>query len=426
MSGAVDSAVYDYFSLLLREPESHSSLGAGLEPEAESTLVLSEESADPNKGIAQELPSSLGGEPGQTSINVLADTLPGKGENSTYAYNPGARVADFGIKGTGNSAAPRQVAEPAEVAGKNLDSDLPKAQVSLAAESGVKPTLEKDPVDRAVLERLLATVEDLPEETLVKSKVISEIETLAKPPDTKIEVKAKNQLKAEGATKITTKIETVTETSTEHGTNSQVKVEEPVRRLADIVAEIKLEQQTVALPEQDTEQLDLQTQAGMSPPGEVTELSDVLDDDFQVLFFEIAGLTLAVPLVSLGGIIRLESLNHIIGRPDWYLGLQTYRGEQINVVDTCAWVMPEHIDKDSVESKNYQYVVQLAKSNWGLACESLLNATRIDKSQVNWRTRLGKRPWLAGVVKEQMCGILNVDALITMLDAGLGCQDPIG
>jgi len=67
----------------------------------------------------------------------------------------------------------------------------------------------------------------------------------------------------------------------------------------------------------------------------------------------------------------------------------------------------------------------LEDSNWGLACESLVNAVKIDKSQVNWRGKAGKRPWLAGVVKEQMCGILHVRALVEMLNAGLGCQDPI-
>jgi len=137
-------------------------------------------------------------------------------------------------------------------------------------------------------------------------------------------------------------------------------------------------------------------------------------------------LTLAVPLVSLGGIVKVERINHIIGRPSWFLGVQTHREEQLNLVDTCAWVMPEKYTDKLAQSVNYQYLVLLEGSNWGLACESLLNAVKITKSQVNWRSKAGKRPWLAGVVKEQMCGILHVQALVEMLDAGLGCQDSIG
>lgn len=169
-----------------------------------------------------------------------------------------------------------------------------------------------------------------------------------------------------------------------------------------------------------------ETQVGFAPPSVTKDLQEVLDDEFQVLFFKVAGLTLAVPLVSLCGIVKVERINHIIGRPSWFLGVQTHREEQLNLVDTCAWVMPEKYTDKLAQSVNYQYLVLLEGSNWGLACESLLNAVKIHKSQVNWRSKAGKRPWLAGVVKEQMCGILHVQALVQMLDAGLGCQDSIG
>ncbi|GGP38425.1 chemotaxis protein CheW [Shewanella algicola] len=168
-----------------------------------------------------------------------------------------------------------------------------------------------------------------------------------------------------------------------------------------------------------------QTQTGATPPSITRNLQEVLEDEFQVLFFNVAGLTLAVPLVSLGGIIKIDRINHIIGRPSWFKGVQTHRDSKINVVDTCAWVMPEKYTPELAETVDYQYLVMLENSDWGLTCESLVNAVKIDKSHVNWREKPGKRPWLAGVVKQQMCGILHVQALIEMLDAGLGCQDSI-
>ena len=169
-----------------------------------------------------------------------------------------------------------------------------------------------------------------------------------------------------------------------------------------------------------------ETKMGEIPPKVTKDLLETLDDEFQVLFFKVAGLTLAVPLVSLGGIVKLDRLNHIMGRPSWYKGVQTHRDSQLNVVDTCAWVMPEKYDDALAESVNYQYVVLLEDSNWGLTCESLVNSVKIMKSDVNWRSKTGKRPWLAGVVKEQMCGILHVHALIELLNSGLGSQDPVG
>jgi purine-binding chemotaxis protein CheW len=39
--------------------------------------------------------------------------------------------------------------------------------------------------------------------------------------------------------------------------------------------------------------------------------------------------------------------------------------------------------------------------------------------QVRWREVPGKRPWLAGMVKEKMCALIHVEALIEMLQSGL-------
>ncbi|MCF1426685.1 MAG: chemotaxis protein CheW [Shewanella sp.] len=334
MSGAVDSTVSDYFSVLLREPD--------VSEASESR------SAEKECSFTTELPDQ--------------EPKPGKSE----PHN------------------------------KHLAEDV--ALVMTTA------TLEKPRVDRALLEHILAP-EAEPGLKTRKADVPKNIALLARAKEVTVtqELAAVTRLKSE-----------------------------PVRRLAEVITEadtlegeaLKIARQQEFSAEQTSS--DPATQTGAVSPKILTPLAEKLEDEFQALFFSIAGLTLAVPLVSLGGIIRREQVNHIFGRPEWYLGLQTHRGELVNVVDTYAWVMREHTDKNDVESKNYRYVVQLSKSNWGLACESLLNATRIDKSQVNWRTKSRKHPWLAGVVKEQMCGILNVDALITTLDEGLGYQEPIG
>ncbi|MFB2800270.1 chemotaxis protein CheW [Shewanella seohaensis] len=204
------------------------------------------------------------------------------------------------------------------------------------------------------------------------------------------------------------------------------EIQESISSLPESDASVTIEQPSTVVDDEIIIEITPETQVGFAPPSITKDLQEVLDDEFQVLFFKVAGLTLAVPLVSLGGIVKVERINHIIGRPSWFLGVQTHREEQLNLVDTCAWVMPEKYTDKLAQSVNYQYLVLLEGSNWGLACESLVNAVKINKSQVNWRSKAGKRPWLAGVVKEQMCGILHVQALVEMLDAGLGCQDSIG
>ncbi len=74
--------------------------------------------------------------------------------------------------------------------------------------------------------------------------------------------------------------------------------------------------------------------------------------DFQTLFFDVAGLTIAVPLIELGGIHKVDKTTPLMGKPDWFKGVMLYRDEKINVVDTALWVMPEKCDETLKNSLN--------------------------------------------------------------------------
>ena len=139
---------------------------------------------------------------------------------------------------------------------------------------------------------------------------------------------------------------------------------------------------------------------------------------FQLLFFIVNGMTFAVQLAELGGIHEKKELAHLIGRPTWYLGMQTSNETKYHVVDTAKWVMPEKLI-DNQHQDDYRYMVLLGDSNWGLACNQLVGTETITNEQIRWRETAGKRPWLAGMVKEKMCALIHVEALVAMLNAGL-------
>ncbi len=141
------------------------------------------------------------------------------------------------------------------------------------------------------------------------------------------------------------------------------------------------------------------------------------EDVFQVLFFEAFGVIYAVPLSQLGGIHHFQHQNKLFGRPDWHLGLQTENKKKFNVVDTARWVMPDKISENA-EFEDYSYLIILGDSSWALSCNHLLGTSLIYKENVKWRTHAGKRPWLAGLVKDKMCALIHVDALIAMLNHG--------
>ena len=158
-------------------------------------------------------------------------------------------------------------------------------------------------------------------------------------------------------------------------------------------------------------------------PADAIETDAIPTKDFQALFFKVAGLTLALPLTELGGLHKIDKIGPLFGKPDWFKGVMMHRDENLSVVDTAKWVMPEKYDEKLAESLNYQYLIMLDSSGWGLACESLVTTSTLIPSDVKWREANGKRPWLAGMVKEKMCALVNVKQLIDMLNKGQGSND---
>ena len=174
----------------------------------------------------------------------------------------------------------------------------------------------------------------------------------------------------------------------------------------------------VDVPAQTEQESELSTPEKLKTP-----LKDTLGFRFQALFFEVAGLTLAVPLTSLGGIHQIEKIGPLFGKPDWFMGVMLHRESKLNVVDSAKWVMPEKYDENLAQSLNYRYLIMLGESAWGLASEKLVNTVNLTTDDVKWRESTGKRPWLAGMVKEKMCALIDVEELIYMLNKGLGSND---
>ncbi|MFT6155057.1 MAG: purine-binding chemotaxis protein CheW [Bermanella sp.] len=137
---------------------------------------------------------------------------------------------------------------------------------------------------------------------------------------------------------------------------------------------------------------------------------------FDILLFDVCGLKLAVPMESLGKIIKVErETNQLIGRPDWFIGAYNESDEHLYVVDTAKYIMPEK--GYDLEAEGFAYLIQLQRSKWTLACKQVYTTVRIEPDQVKWRSSNGKRQWLSGTVIEHMCALIHVDKLIEILNA---------
>lgn len=169
--------------------------------------------------------------------------------------------------------------------------------------------------------------------------------------------------------------------------------------------------------------LNVEKTATVTKKNTVKKQAVVPKDDFQALFFEIAGLTLAVRLTELGGIHQIDTINPLFGKPSWFKGVMLHKEDKFNVVDTAKWIMPEKSAEKLAESAKYQYLILLDESGWGLACERLINTATLQPDDVKWRSADASRPWLAGMVKNKMCALVNVQQLVAMLNQGLSSND---
>lgn len=135
---------------------------------------------------------------------------------------------------------------------------------------------------------------------------------------------------------------------------------------------------------------------------------------FECLIFTVAGLQLAVPLILLGAIHRIEEeIRPIPGSPRWYMGIRPDRDHNLRVVDTAEWIMAGRVPDNARE--NYKFVIRLDNSEWGLACDDVAQSFTLRPDEVRWRTARSKRPWLAGTVIEQMCALIDVRTMADLL-----------
>ena len=161
-----------------------------------------------------------------------------------------------------------------------------------------------------------------------------------------------------------------------------------------------------------------QGQAPGGPPAIRSSQPEWGEEPFECLLFDVAGLTLAVPLVSLGSIYPLagQELTPLFGQPAWFLGILPSQAGNLKVLDTARWVMAERYRDDFRDG--LQYVISVQGYEWGLAVHQVSRSIRLDPKEVKWRTQRTQRPWLAGTVIDHMCALVDVTALAELIASG--------
>ncbi|UVL00141.1 CheW domain-containing protein [Pseudomonas sp. B21-048] len=188
---------------------------------------------------------------------------------------------------------------------------------------------------------------------------------------------------------------------------AQAPILAPVSTIAPLLQALVPPIVEVHLPPSDT-----------PPPVETDGRPAWAAEPFECLLFDVAGLTLAVPLVCLGSIYSLagHELTPLFGQPEWFLGILPSQAGNLKVLDTARWVMPDRYRDDF--RQGLQYVISVQGYEWGLAVHQVSRSLRLDPNEIKWRSHRGQRPWLAGTVIEHMCALLDISALAELIASG--------
>lgn len=137
-------------------------------------------------------------------------------------------------------------------------------------------------------------------------------------------------------------------------------------------------------------------------------------ENFDCLLFEVCGFNFAVPLITLGQIQMITAdLTPVFGQAPWFMGLQQTALGSMRVVNTAQFVMPERYQPDNRYKPTY--LMSIANCSWSLAVDEVKQPIYLSPSDVKWRQNRQRQIWLAGVLKEQMCVLIDIPALANQL-----------
>lgn len=216
-------------------------------------------------------------------------------------------------------------------------------------------------------------------------------------------------------------------TETESGPVETVKVPPRAENVVEVFPGSMRRDTSPATPAEEPPSATAATQSGCAQavPEEAVQTGyqpDWARHEFQCLLFHVSGITLAVPLVKLNGVIPWsDSITPMPGHSAAFMGLLRHLNQNVKVMDTAEVILPQdQRGKNLIPAgKRVQKILLMDEGRWGLACDDIGEVVTLDSQDVRWRTAQGKRPWLAGTISARLCALLDTDALAEILEAGM-------
>lgn len=142
--------------------------------------------------------------------------------------------------------------------------------------------------------------------------------------------------------------------------------------------------------------------------------------NFECLMVIVGSISLAIPAEKVLGTMAWEysSSDSTVPVLDT---LVSPDGQMVTVIDVARIVLPrDQWPQDrGADNGGMHPLVLVARGQFGLLVDSLKGDKTIASREVTWRSAKTRRTWLAGTSKAQACAVLDVDALLRLMDSTL-------
>lgn len=174
----------------------------------------------------------------------------------------------------------------------------------------------------------------------------------------------------------------------------------------------------------DKGELESPQESAPVPAAAAMAYPDWAQGEFQCLLFRVAGLTLALPLARLNGVMPWDAaaVTAMPNHQPWFLGLREHLGHQVKLIDVAKVILPPERwpqTGSDADAQAYGKVILIDDGRWGLVCSEVAEVIVLSHEAVKWRKRescrAGSRPWLAGTVIDHMCALIDSDVFAGML-----------
>lgn len=144
---------------------------------------------------------------------------------------------------------------------------------------------------------------------------------------------------------------------------------------------------------------------------EETNTPDWASQTFSCLMFSVAGKSLAAPSSRLKGFLEYSNdIEPLDGADKNVIGQFKHLKNQFTVIDTAGLLF--EIGYQESDAHHPQNLLVINGTNLALACDSIDDTHEVDPDQIRWRKGQTRQPWYAGIITDQKCALLDLDAVI--------------